>query len=50
VFRLLGVGGGTRVKLFGHVSGSADVGVPFTTAGTTDRLCPRLHFAVSSEL
>lgn len=47
--RLLGVGGGTRVRLFGHVSGGVDVAVPLAPEGTTERYHPRMHFRVSSE-
>jgi hemolysin activation/secretion protein len=48
--RLLGVGGGTRLRLLGHVNGGVDVAVPLAPEGTTERYHPRVHFRISSEL
>jgi len=45
-FLLAGVGGGTRVRLFGHLGGMVEVGVPLTTVGTTLRFHPRVEFQV----
>jgi hemolysin activation/secretion protein len=48
-FQLLGLGGGTRLKAFGHVAATVEVGVPFTTVGANERFQPRLHFQVGGE-
>jgi hemolysin activation/secretion protein len=47
--RLSSVGGGTRVKLLEHVSGSLDVGVPLRSEGGTRAHHPRVHFRLWSE-
>jgi hemolysin activation/secretion protein len=47
--RLVGVGGGTRFKMFGRVSGAAEIGVPLTSGQFTRRFHPRLHFRLGSE-
>jgi len=46
---LWGVGGGTRLRLFGHLNGSFEVGVPLRVAGATPLHQPRFHFRVTGE-
>jgi len=46
---LWSAGGGTRFKLFEHLSGTLDVGVPLTTAGPTPKYHPRVQFRVWGE-
>ncbi len=48
-FLLWSVGGGSRFKLFEHLSGSVDVGVPLTSEGTTQRGHPKVHFRLWGE-
>ena len=46
---LWSVGGGTRFRLWDHLSGTFDVGVPLTEAGPTPKYQPRIHFRVAGE-
>ena len=48
-YSLWSVGGGTRARIFGHLSGTFQVGVPFSAAGTTERLEPRMEFQVVAD-
>jgi hemolysin activation/secretion protein len=45
-FTLCGVGGGTRVRLFGHLGAMVEVGVPLLTVGDTVQYHPRVEFQV----
>jgi hemolysin activation/secretion protein len=45
-FTLYSAGGGTRARLFGHLSGTLQVGVPFATVGNTEKGQPRVEFQV----
>ena len=47
--RLLSAGGGSRIRLLDHLSGSVDVGVPLVSEGGTRRYHPRVHFRLCSE-
>ncbi len=49
VYRLWSAGGGTRLRLLEHMSGSLDVGVPLRAEGTVERFRPRVHFRLWSE-
>jgi hemolysin activation/secretion protein len=48
-FTLVSVGGGARVKLFGHLSGEVLAGVPLTTGPVSKKGDPRVTFQVKSE-
>jgi hemolysin activation/secretion protein len=47
---LWSAGGGARIRLFGKLSGTVDVGVPLRTVATTARGEVRVHFRVWSEI
>jgi len=47
---LWSVGGGTRLRLFEHLSGGFDIGIPLTSAGSTPKYQPRFHFRVVGEI
>jgi hemolysin activation/secretion protein len=46
---LLSTGGGTRLRVYGHVAGALEAGVPLRTVGTTARHTATLQFRVWSE-
>ena len=48
-FTLWSGGGGLRLGLLGHLTGSADLGVPLQATDNTARFSPRVHFRVSGE-
>jgi hemolysin activation/secretion protein len=48
-FLLWGTGAGTRLRLLDHLYASADVGVPLTMAGATQRYHPKFHLRVAGE-
>ena len=48
-FHLLSLGGGVRLKFLDHLSGSADLGLPLTSVGTTRAHHPRFSFRVMGE-
>ncbi len=49
VFRVASVGGGVRLKVFGHLSGEALVGLPLISTSETDKYDPRFTFLVKGE-
>jgi len=49
VFRVASVGGGIRVRLFGHLAGEALVGLPLVSTSDTRRYDPRFTFLVKGE-
>lgn len=49
VYRTWSLGGGVRLKLFGHFSGEALVGVPMTSTLDTEQYDPRFTFLVKGE-
>ncbi|WP_293882158.1 ShlB/FhaC/HecB family hemolysin secretion/activation protein [Sphingomonas sp.] len=48
--RLLGVGGGARLRLFDHISGEVIVGVPLNAGPASKKGEPRMVFVVRGEL
>lgn len=48
-YRLIGLGGGVRVKLFDHISGEVIGAVPLTKGSVTKRGDPRVSFQVKGE-
>ncbi|WP_226015747.1 ShlB/FhaC/HecB family hemolysin secretion/activation protein [Novosphingobium sp. FKTRR1] len=48
-YKLIGVGGGVRVKLFDHISGEVIGAVPLTNGSVTKRGDPRVSFQVKGE-
>jgi len=48
-FTLWSAGGGLRLGLLGHLTGSADLGVPLQSTDNTARFTPRVHFRLSGE-
>ena len=48
-YRLWSTGGGTTVRLLGHLNGSLDIGVPLRAEGGTRAYRPRVHFRLWSE-
>jgi hemolysin activation/secretion protein len=47
-FKLWSTGGGTRLRLFGHLTGELDVAVPLRTEGLTRQYDPRFLFRVAA--
>jgi len=48
-FTLWSLGGGARAKLFGHLNGSFDLGVPMIAQESSRRFSPRGHFRLWGE-
>lgn len=48
-YTLWSLGVGTRIKLFEHINGSFDLGVPMVALESTHRLSPRGHFRIWGE-
>ena len=48
-YTLWSAGGGTRFRLWDHLSGTLDVGVPLSSAGPTPKYQPRIHFRLAGE-
>lgn len=46
---LWSAGGGTRFRLWNHLSGTFDVGVPLSSVGPTPKYQPRIHFRLAGE-
>jgi len=49
IFLMWSAGGGTQLKILGHLSGAVEVGVPFTSEGVTVKRHPRIHFRLAAE-
>lgn len=48
-YGLISVGGGVRLKLFGHFTGNLDIGFPLKDNGATKSGDTRIHFSVSTD-